>query len=523
MFSRIVSLICILALGSCLNTNDYELKGITVNPDLSMPLASGEISLLSVLSDKDSSYIKVDNDGLLYLSYSDTLASKEVHDLLNLPDNTTMSYFDLPAGTQPPSGSDVSGGTINKLLDLGMSPEKLSEALLKSGDLQYTVVVAPSNGVTPAGFPFEVGFTLTDVLDNSTQQPLEFKVGAGTATRSLANYKLRMNQNKFNVSLELILKKRTSTFFVAPGTKVSVLLAFKNMVFENVLGFFGDQITTISPRSVDVSIFDSSLKDASVSFVQPTMSMSVVNDFGVPCEVTFTKLEARKSGSTLAINISPASPVNLAYPSVMGQSATTNVTVNNVTNLINFRPTEFYYAASARINKALSSGSNFMTGDSRLRVILDTKIPLYGRAENIIMRDTLSLDLTSVDKSKVEKASLKINSTNEMPLDARIQFYLTDASYHIIDSLFVGNQTYFVKGSKVKPDGELLSSSGNDFIVNLSQDRIDNVFSTHYLIVKAVLNTTKDDQGNLLNVKFKSAYRLKLHLGLNAKLVLTTQ
>ena len=231
----------------------------------------------------------------------------------------------------------------------------------------------------------------------------------------------------------------------------------------------------------------------------------------------------QRSGATLPIQISPASPVNLNFPSVFGTSSTTAVSITNATAVMNFSPTQLSYSANARINKGLTTGVNFLTDTSKLKVTMTAEVPLYGQASGITMIDTLSVDLGSINQSSVFTAALKIKTVNEMPLDANIQLFLADKNYIILDSLFTGNQTSIIKGSSVTGAGELQTAGTADQKLDLSSDKINKLFSSSYLIIRCRLNTSKDKDGVSLNVKFKSSYKLKINVGLFAKMNITVK
>jgi hypothetical protein len=246
--------------------------------------------------------------------------------------------------------------------------------------------------------------------------------------------------------------------------------------------------------------------------------MDVRNDYGVPCEVNFQKLEARKTGATLPILTSPANPVTLNFPTAFGTSANTSLNITNAVQVLDFSPTQLAYSATARINKGLSSGANFISDTSKLKVTMTADVPLYGQASGITLADTLKVDLGSISQSSVIASSLKIKTTNQLPLDANIQLYLLDKNYVILDSIFTSNQTYLVKASSVTTAGDLLTAGTSDLKLDLSTDKINKLFSSSYILVRSKLNTTKDANGTLLNVKFKTAYKLKINVGLLAKM-----
>lgn len=522
MLYRVFVFVFILAFTSCIDNKDYTLDSLTLTPTVALPVAFGDISILDLISDKDSAYLKVYSDGLLYFSYSQILTSQSIRNLFAVPNNTSVTGFDLPPGALPISSSDVQFMTLNNVIDLNLSPEQLSEILLKAGSLDYNISVSLPT-VPPDNLPFEINITLTDVVDKDTRAPLSFTASSGVGSKPLQNYIINMDKNKFNIKMDLILKKRTSQVFISAGTKVNVQLTFKSLNFTYIKGFFGDQSVVLPPQTIDLTVFSSSLSKAKISFAQPSVTLSVRNDNGVPSEVIFTKLEARKTGALLPLQISPSSPVALTFPTVFGKSATTVVNVTNAAAIINFSPNQFYYSGSARINKGLATGNNFLADTSKLNVTMAAEVPLYGQASGITLTDTLKLDLGSINQSSVTSASLKVKTTNEMPLDANVQLYLADDRYQILDSVFTNDQTYLVKASTVTNSGELQAPGSADLKLDLTIDKINKLFSSSYIIVRSRLNTSRDANGVFLNVKFKSDYKLRLDVGLLAKLKITVK
>ncbi len=513
MHFRLLLFLVVLSLASCLNSKDYDLNEITLTPTLALPLASGEISMMDLISNKDSAYLKVYPDGLLYLSYPKVFPSEALKDLFKVPNKSAPSYFTLPAGTLPSSSTNTTLGTITPLIDFGFSPQKLSEMLLKGGTLTYSISL--SQNTTPA-LPIEVNVVMTDVVSQAGQVPLTFTTGLGSGSKSLKDYIIRMNANTFSVRFDIVVKPHAATF-IPSNTKVNIQLLFMDLNFRYVKGFLGDQTVSLPQQTVPITIFSTSLNKSKVSFVEPKITFSVDNYYGVPCEITLSKLQAEKTGNTLPLQVTPSSPFSLVAPTVIGNAASTSLTVTNPGAVINFSPTQMVYAGSIRINKGLTSGANFLT-DSTLRVTLNSEIPLYGQATGISLLDTLKVDFGSLNESSITTSSLKIKTVNEMPLDASIQLYFADQSYHILDSVFTSAQSYLVKASDVTIGGELLKASSTDLKVDISAEKANKLFSSSYLIIRSKMSTAKDANGTLLNVKFKSGYKLKMNVGLLAKM-----
>lgn len=519
MHRRILLLLAAIVSASCFNAEDYDIHGVTMQPAFAVPVASGEMGLLDLLTGLDSSYIRAYPDGLLYLYYSQTLASSDIRDAFSIPDNISATEFDLPAGTLPANSGTVSLTTINKQINLGLSPERLTEALLKGGSLDF--IIGLSQVTTPPNLPIQATVTLTDVVHKTTGAPLVFTANAGNGSVPLQDYVIHMVDNGFTIAVDMKILPHPDTFIPA-GTKANVQLGFTAMQLGYIKGFLGDQTFQLPPQTQNISVFGSSLKDAGVSFVTPQVSMRIVNDYGASCEVNFTTLRAAKGASTLPIQISPANPVTLNFPAVLGQSATTDITITNEQSIVNFEPEQLEYTAAVRINKGLANGNNFLTDTSKLRVTLDTEIPLYGKVTGITMIDTLTIDLgNNISASQVLEASLQVSTQNELPLDGLVQVYFMKANFSIKDSLFAANQTYLVKASTVDAAGDLVSPGITSTKVTLNPEKLVYLFDSKYLVIKAVMSTGRDQNNQQLNVKFRSAYKLISNVGLLAKFNVT--
>jgi len=504
------------------NQNDYAVRGLNGNSDVSVPLAFGNLSINDLLSKKDSAYIKVQPDSLIYLSYTQSLASQDIRSLISFPNipnsGSINAYMTIPAGVYPPAPSDITVANSSQPVNMGITPEALTEIGLKSGTLSYNLSVSPAN----ASLSYAVLIAIPEFTTAGGGTFSQEVTGKGSIP--LANYIFKSaTSNTFHLNLSLIIKKSSSTVVIPPGTTATVGISFAGMDFTYIKGFFGDQTVTTPAQTLNLQAFGTSLiHGATVSFAQPSVSLTVVSDYGVPLQVNFLALQAQKPGSSLSMVTAPASPININQPLVLGTSATTSVSVTNASALLNFAPTQFYYQVSGHINKGLSAGADFMADTSKMRVNLNVKVPLFGKASNIILLDTVATGLGDLKETTVASASLKTLITNQLPLDATVQFYLADANSKILDSLLTTSQTNLVRGSTVNATGDLQAPGVYDQMLTLDPTKISKLFSSKKIIIKAVLNTSRDNSGNQINVKFKSSYKINVRLGIAAKLKIST-
>ena len=498
---------------SCLDHKDYDLHSVDVSPSMVFPLAYGDMTIQDILKGSDSVNIKVYPDDLVYLEYSSTLISEDIRDQFNIPDKSINQSFPIPQGTIPPHSQDIHSDSLVEVVDFGLSPEQLNEIDFKSGTISYSANLLPGN----SNLQYEVLLTSSTFLSKTNGKPLSI-IATGAGTLPMSDYIVTLNKNKFDLKMVLVLKKTNSSTQIGPNTSVAVNFSMAGMDFNVILGFFGDQTVTPPSDQVSIGAFGLTLGSAQVSFAQPQVTLEVVNDYGVPCKVTFSQIEARKGGLTMPLQLNPASPVTIAFPAILGNSASTPVAVTNAKQVLDFGPTEIFYQLSARINQGIASGNDFMADTSKLRVKLHVEVPIYGHASGITLRDTSKIDLSKLNQSQVMKASLKVDATNELPLDAYIQLYLTDDQDVVIDSLLSTTDTELIRGSAVTAVGDLETAGVMNKVVVLDALKLNKIFNAKKMITVAVLNTSKDAAGNTIDVKFKSKYSLKVNVGIQADL-----
>ena len=511
-----LTLLCV----SCLDQSEYDIDSVTWNPSVALPLINGNLKVTDLLNDEDSSHFKTDPNGLLYIEYDQALESQDIRELFSIPSKSVLKSFVLPGAIVPPHDKDIRSDSIQSTIDFGMSPEKLTEIALNTGNVSYSTALLPQS----SQLNYEVYFVLSGFKSRTTGKSLNTVI-KGNGNIDLSDYTLSLNDNKFDLKLVLVFKKSATSTTIAPSTSINVQLNFGNFKFIYIKGFLGDQTVSLDPQTIDMSVFDANIfKQAQISLAQPKVTLTIVNGNGVPVSANFVKLEARKEGaSPLKVVLNPSNPVSLNYPTVLGDTKSTIISVTNVKELLDYAPTQMYYQADARINAGLISGSNFVLDTSEMKVNFHVEIPLWGNATNIVLQDTLDVNLTNTEDSEVTNASLKLKLSNEFPLDGSIQFVLTDEHYTPITSLLTEDQMHLIKGSTVNATGELQSVGAYDNSIELDKDKIDNLFKAKHLILVATLQTSRNTQGAAQDVKFKADYSLSVEAGILATLKLNVK
>lgn len=498
------------------NLLDTDFESISTSPTIAIPLGFGNLSIQDFLNDEDSANIRIyesgPDQGVVYLSYQQTLKTQGIRDLLTFPDknitrglNINPTAFPIPV----PANSTVELSPGNLTFDLDFDPEKFSEILFTQGSLR---IIAQTNPIIP-NLQFEGEITLTSFTNNGIPLSQTIQNGSSSQLISIAGYSAVLTDNLFEAQVSVRVRSGATPSAVPPGTQFNFTLDFAGLNFDYVKGFFGDQTADLPDETLEIGAFENIFDDVDVSLASPKISFVVINEYGIPVNVIFNTLEARNSGGSLAVQLNPASPIVTNVPETMGDSAFTTVAVTNARALLDFAPTEFYYNVSARINQGLTDGENFCKSDAELNVRMSVEVPFIGNASNIILQDTVDLDLGDFESSEIEDALLRIATVNHLPLNATLQLYLLNEDLTQLDILLDPNDNRIIEGAATDASGTPTSPGEKVMEISISKEKINKLFDASKLVIVAELETADNPK----DVKFRAADKLEIKVGLKAR------
>ncbi len=515
------------------NSDEYDFDRIAEvqwNPEYAIPLVSGSLSIMNLLGSHDSLALQQKEDGMLYFIYEDILESRDLNDIIVVPNHSFQkNYYVLSPVVVPADGSREifnSQETIDLSNEPELEHEQLYEAHLKYGFIDYVISAENSTHVD-----VEISFP---TIKNAQGDPLYIieniseDGGTITGTASLAGYVMDLStltpgNNRFPMVFKVTANGGTSGAIVPLSDNFSLNVDFREIDYTEMRGFFGNQTVTLPEENVKIGPF-TDLADAEIVLGEANITLEVINDYRIPSQVDFQIFTAEKESGSVDITTTPATPIIINVPTSATESASTFVAVDEPGEIFNFRPEWIRYLANATINFTNQNIENFIKDTDRLKIKLTAETPLYGSAKGIHLYDTLDVDIDSdINEDEVTKALMKLSIVNEFPIQAAIQIYFADENYQVVDSLFTTvDEKNIIVPSKVDASGYLISNGEGkyDQLIEITGRRLTNLMDASYIILKTDMSTIKNGDSYPL-VRFKADYKMYVDMGIQTKLNLS--
>lgn len=526
-----VGVILITTVTSCVKDNFEldKLKGIEWNPNLAVPLVYSSLSIADILAKQESQgLIVVDADNFCTLVYRSNLFSLVAADLIVIPNNQPPPYT-ASLNTGQISALGIAGTVTvpysqTITFDSGNNGPKIDSVTFKEGsinvslnsDFQYSGQIkvilpgAKKNGIV---FSKIIPFTYAGSIPVTA-----------VSSYDLAGYKFDMTNggtafNEFVANFEVTLSGSGNP--IGPTDQIVLNMSLNNMKFDKIFGDIGQMSISPDVDSVDISIFKNVLGAPTFSMVDPRIKVIISNSYGVPIQASLSQFEGFTPGtSPFAITGSP-NPLPIQSPSfsqigqILADSFSLNNTNSNIASVINNTPKYLIYKINSLTNPSGgTTHNNFVIDTSRLKVDMEVQLPLYGKASNLVLMDTIPFELSETLPEQVEWALIRTYNANGFPFDVDMQVYFADSLYTKLDSLVVPNQLILQSGSVDPNTGIVTSPTQKTYDATLTKARLDNLSTSKYLLVRAVANTTNN--GNT-NVKIYSNYKVDFRLGMQVQ------
>jgi len=518
-----VVLIMSLFMVSCLK-DDFNFDKMTKptwEPNFSLPLIHSKSDLSKVLGiTGGDSLLNEDASHFLTLIYRDNIFSQYAYDAFTIPDQMyNLNYpFSLPGGMN--SGDSISGSYSDNIVFVNSNNEILDTMFLKDSILNFKMNSTINHNakieiemptVTKNGVPLSatINFVYTGTpLNINYDIPVDgykmiFNQSGGVFNKLAINYKVTV----YNIG----------TPDMSPYA-FNFDITFKNLKYSKMFGYMNQKDYLFPFDTLSIDIFKNSWF-GNFMLEDPKLRVYVYNSYGFPLNLTFDLLESYNPNTPALVSVVGfPNPFTITEPTTIGQVAQTTVLLDknnsNIKDAINITPRYFAYHFEGHANPSGIYQPNFLLDTSCFKVDIEMELPLFGRAWNFVIQDTIDFTFDKIEE--LVYANFKINILNGFPIDAKMQIYITDSLYNPLDSLFNGEQVV-ISGASVggAPDYRVTSPSPKYTEVNLSQSRLTNLSNAKKMLIRSKLNTT--NSGNDI-MKIYSDYIIDVRMAVQAQL-----
>lgn len=497
------------------------------------PLAHGGLFLSNLFPDTT---LKSNPDSSLKIAFEASLIDYRLDSLLKIPDTTiTTSFTFTYTGINPTLTAGQNIPLTNNLPTENNYPLpngiQLKKAVVKQGGINFTM----NNTVYE---PLAYHYQLVSATKNNKILDTIFHIpkadsnsgapGKLTGYIDLTGYTIDftgLNHNKYNTTTEIdsvIVDANAQPGYLHYNQGITSTFKFTGMVPQYALGYFGSQTIHVGPDTTSFNIFNT-IKSGMLNLNSASVNLRIVNEFGVSMKTDINYISAISTANNQTVTINPGNSTPLQTPFIInsaintgtGASALTKtITINStntptLTTFIGILPNKLSYKLSAQLNPYgnVSLGNDFGYYGTAFKAYMDADIPLYFSASNLVLGDTVSFNVSSINQlNNINRGQLILTATNGYPFSINLQAYLLDANKQVIDVLF--NLPNTIQAPMLDANYKVIAPLQSKLTIPLSANKITELQKAKYIYYKATFNTAAQPK----QIKFYNYYNLDLLL-----------
>lgn len=299
--------------------------------------------------------------------------------------------------------------------------------------------------------------------------------------------------------------------FLTLEDSIRIELTITEIIPSYAEGYFGQDTIVVPLDSLDLDIFDFA-KEGSLTFETLDLTIKADNGLGIDAKLDIEQLSTANQSTSANATVSSASLETIISPAINNGSSSTITTtayaIPNAENLLNIQPDLAIYALSLQLNPGGNDNNfgDFIYNDQGLDASLEISLPLHLNAENLVLRDTISLSTNAVNiPSNVGITQLRLLTENGFPIQADVKLYILDDANEIIDSL-VSDE--IIMAADLNESEVVVESKKSTLYYTVSNTRLQNILNNQNILVVATLNTQPLNKA----VKIYSDYALNFSL-----------
>ena len=484
---------------SSLNSIDREKQEV----ELAIPLVNTEFSIDNFTGDSgpDNVSIVVDQEDKVTLVYQGDVVRQSVSAVFPAVPFFAFPILDTVFNAPVPFAPD----------------QRVDRAIFGQTNVQFEFVSQFEEDVTvhvtvpqlsKDGEIFEADF----IVEYDGEAPTTFNSGL----ISVEDWTLMATDNIITIDYDA----RTSDGIRRKFT--SAALAFDVVVFDYVEGYFGSEIFDINGDFIAIGVLDK-WRSGGLAFEDPKVKVFVENAFGFPVRSIFNTMQVVTTTGDEIDMVSTIidNNVDFAYPA-LNEQGVVKITEfsftkdnSNIVDLFKEKVVKVTYDIDAGANPDMDESiTGFVNEDSYFLVSVDVELPLHGSINNLVLQDSIDLDLS--DLADANSAEFKNVITNGFPADITLQAYFYDDEDVLLDSLF--KERLFLPAAEIDPStGKAFEGEENITFEDFDASRFSNLNEGRKALINVKINTQQASDGPLwiyndYGIKFKMGARIKTNL-----------
>ena len=518
-----------------------------IAPSFAAPVAKGNFSIQDILeavNDSSGLISQTEDEGLIYIYFSDTAFSFEAAEFLKVPNQAPVD-FQFIIGDEVDALSGINLGLWGSRLEGEVYSFQIDEKIefstgkddridridINSGslnlelysDLEHhgTINIQSSSIIDSDGNQLNRDFTISDLSGNYDE----------TEVVGLAGYSFVMSHNNDNsfVDLTFDLTFTLSSAGISAADKVGIKVSVSDIEFDAIYGFISERDSTIE-ESFDLDFFNNIDELPEIFFADPQFNFSVHNSFGIPLSLNIQNFRARSAfdGSYTTLEFMGNSNVfSVDAPTIdqLGETVFSEWNINkettsNIDTLISSLPDKIDISFLAKVGSPEgATEQNFLLKSSKIELETEVILPLYFSTSGYTLQDTLDIDLSDImsNASFIEGLEVRLTTINEWPLALAAQIHFIDASNSIVASL-PDEKKVLINAAPINAESGLLEEDAElePYVLSETMDNTDlnDLKDATRMIFEVTVATSTAPDGSIVPVKFLSKYMLNYQVSL---------
>lgn len=495
----------VLFLASCSNQLEdlSRVDETRLSAAYAVPIIDSEVALSELIGDVNEDIsLSIDPDGLLRFRYSGEVPAVGSDIIFSRLEEIGRGIF-LPI-TEPRIAASFGLAGMADIDELRVKGGLMSYDLPNTYDRPVSITLTIPNA-TRDGQPFILSSNLP-AYSGSGDPPTFSNPGAPI---DLNGYSMEIPNDSLFFEYTMI-DDQGNELNPSPGTTVVIT----NLKFSFMRGYLGKELYPGGRDTISVDFFDNYL-EGEIFFVDPTITMTLINTFGVPALAQVNVLSVIDvNGDVIPITGEavdegfyfefPANPGDTAYTTFVFDN-----TNSNIDEVLSARPVALDYEVNALINPDEDTSIiGFLTDSSAYRAQVDVELPLYGNASDFTVRDTFPINLMERYQDVVG-VDFRLTTKNGLPMGMQLQGTFLDSLGNALADLTNG-EIQLIRAASIDAQGNTTSVATETNDISFTGARLEALRNADRLVITLDISTT---DGGTPFVRVTDNQRLQVLLG----------